>query len=850
MKRKPEKALTKTYAELRSGIVHDVHYDLSFSLDGASHDFSGSAKIEFQLSRNNRVSPAGALTVDFREGSILKVSANGDDIAPNYNGFFLTVPKNKLKVGTNLISIDFKHPYSKSGSGLYRFKDQEDQRTYIYSDFEPNDASLVFPCFDQPDIKATYTVSAEVPESWVVISSTREEDVKSTGNGKRIWHFPKSALFSAYIFSLHAGDYKVWEDKTFKIPLRLFARRAFAKYVDVKEWFLITKQGFKFYEDYFNYPYPFKKYDQLIVPDFNSGAMENVAAVTFAERLIPRGESTRRQKKSRAEVILHEMAHMWFGNLVTMKWWDDLWLNESFATYMAYVAMHEATEFKEAWRSFFEEEKGWAYWEDQLVTTHPIVAKVSDTEQAFVNFDGITYGKGAAVLKQLSFYLGEKNFRDGVRSYFKKYGYKNTRMKDFIGALAAQANVTLSRWTEEWLKKAGLNTIAVRYECQNGKTARFELDQMYDYRDCGLREHKTELALYDLKREGIVLGRREPYLYSQKATPIAALNDQPCPLMIYPNHGDYDYVKVKLDPQTLSALENHLSRIQDSFSRQLFWQSLWDMVRDATLSLPDYFKLLFIHLENEDDIQIATMVALRLKSAIYYFPETPAKKEMVQKLELFIWNKLKSARAAAGTADFQKLWFDVYVGISDSKEALENLSKMLSGKIVFKGFELDQYRRWGVIVQLHRKGLKDAEFLRKKELEKDSSEDGEKMSIAAVASQPDGGIKREWFRKISDPKSDLSLARLRVAMTYLFPSDQDRFRDQFAEDFFENLSPLSKTKENAFLKSYSMSLVPAVCTQESIHRLKVFISKHKNLPPAVMKQLRVAHQEDERCFKM
>ncbi|MEK7791160.1 MAG: aminopeptidase N, partial [Deltaproteobacteria bacterium] len=812
MNRKPEKALTKKYAELRAGIIRDVHYNLSFVLDGESDDFHGSVNIEFQLLRNRKE----PLTIDFREGSVLKVSVNNADVLPDYNGFFITIPQNKLKAGVNRFSIDFRHPYSKSGSGLYRFKDQEDQRTYIYSDFEPNDASLMFPCFDQPDIKATYAVVAEVPESWVVISSMREENVRSAGKGKKIWHFPRSALFSSYIFSLHAGDYRVWEDKTFKIPLRLFARQAFAKYVDVKEWFLISKQGFTFYESYFDYSYPFKKYDQLIVPDFNSGAMENVAAVTFAERLIPRGESTRRQKKSRAEVILHEMAHMWFGNLVTMKWWDDLWLNESFATYMAYVAMHSVTEFKEAWRSFFEEEKGWAYWEDQLVTTHPIVAEVPDTEQAFVNFDGITYGKGASVLKQLSFYLGEKNFREGVRNYFKKHGYKNTRMKDFIGSLALSANISLDRWTEEWLKKAGLNTIAVRYECQNRKTARFELDQTYDLRECGVREHKTELAFYDLKKEGVVLSRREPYLYSAKATPIAALNGQPCPLLIYPNHGDYDYVKVKLDRQTLSALENHLSRIQDSFSRQLFWQSLWDMVRDAALPLPDYFKLLFTHLENENDIQIATMVALRLKSAIYYLPEAVTlspkgeesprlKKEMVQKLERFLWNKLKSA---PGKSDFQKLWFDTYVGISDSKEALKNLLEMLSGKIVFKGFKLDQDRRWGVIVQLHRKGSPDSESLRQGELKRDSSEDGQKMAIAAIASQPHPEVKREWFDKVSDPKSDLSLARLRVAMTHLFPSDQDRFRDQFAKDFFENLRPLSKTKENVFLKSYSISLVP------------------------------------------
>ncbi|MGH8548721.1 MAG: M1 family metallopeptidase, partial [Methylococcales bacterium] len=359
------KNLSQDVAVDRSGRVEEVRYQLFFKLDGVEKEYRATETLQFDLRDNNQ-----PLTLDFSDGKIVKLQVNGREV-PNfeYNQYFLTLTPAALAVGPNSLMIEFNHSYSSTSAGLYRFKDPEDGRVYLYTDLEPYNANSVFPCFDQPDLKARYAVTAEVPSEWTVISNTREESVTPLDAKRSTWTFPETGPFSTYVFSLHAGEYQAWKSNAERIPLRLFARHSLAKYVDAEEWFRITQQGLQFYQNYFSYPYPFKKYDQLLVPDFNHGAMENVASVTFSERLVQKGKSTRDEREARASVILHEMAHMWFGDLVTMKWWDDLWLNETFATYLSSLASYEATEFKQAWQSFFRGKQR-AYIEDQLVTTH------------------------------------------------------------------------------------------------------------------------------------------------------------------------------------------------------------------------------------------------------------------------------------------------------------------------------------------------------------------------------------------------------------------------------------------------------------------------------------------------
>jgi aminopeptidase N len=461
LERKLEPYLEQGYAVLRKRQISAVSYQLHVELDEASASFTGEIKIDFTLAKNNKM----PVTVDFDGGQVLSVQLNGKPISWQHEKWFIRLAPELFATGKNNLQIHYRHAFATAGDGLHRYQDQQTGNVYLYSNFEPFNAHKMFPHFDQPDIKATYTLDVVAPEKWQVISTTRETHVDSQGD-KKHWLFPQTPVMASYVFSLHAGPYAVWEDKAGDIPLRLFARQELAQYVNFKEWFLFTQQAFAFYNQYFNYPYPFAKYDQLIVPDFNSGAMENIGAVTFNETYISRGQKTYLQRMRNDNVISHEMAHMWFGDLVTMGWWNGLWLNESFATYMASLQQANNSEFKnDAWSVFYADMKQWAYTADQQVTTHAIELPVANTAVAFTNFDGITYGKGASVLKQLAIYVGEDNFRQGVATYLKKYAYSNTRLKDFMDEVAAPAKQDLFGWSQEWLYKAGLNTIRVDYEC-------------------------------------------------------------------------------------------------------------------------------------------------------------------------------------------------------------------------------------------------------------------------------------------------------------------------------------------------------------------------------------------------
>ena len=419
--------LTKEHAQARSARISEVTYALEFELDGEAPEYAGQVTITFKLGDVQE-----DLSVDFFGGAVSSVQINdrmlatshaeqgagdvdaSDRLIAPYNGFYLSLPAQALHTGMNVVDIGFTHPYSSDSSGMYRFRDPVDDRDYLYTDFEPYDQNRLFPSFDQPDLKARYSTQVSVPANWQVISIVAESSIVEQG-GRKLWTFPPSAPISTYIYALHAGEYQRWESSAGDIPLRLFARASLAEYVYPDDWFIPTIQGFDFFQRYFDIPYPFGKYDQVIVPHFNAGAMENVGAVTFSERYLRRGTVTRADRRSLASVILHEMAHMWFGNLVTMDWWNGLWLNESFATFMATLAMMEATEYTEARQVAYRRTIG-AYRADERDTTHPIEMPIADTDTAFANFDAITYSKGSATLFQLNHLVGPEAFGAGSAS--------------------------------------------------------------------------------------------------------------------------------------------------------------------------------------------------------------------------------------------------------------------------------------------------------------------------------------------------------------------------------------------------------------------------------------------------
>ncbi len=839
----------------RAQQVRDVAYDLDVELVPAAPQMQGQVKLSFNLLHRDT-----DLTIDFRGGEVLGVKWNGKPFTNfKYNSEFLTIPREALVVGPQVAEITYSVPYSRMGSGIYRFKDPEDQRVYVYTDFEPYDASLFMPCFDQPDLKATYLLSVMAPADWTVVANTKESQVERAGAEFKKWFFPRTAKFSTYILALIAGPFKIWESKAGDIPLRLLARQSMAKYVDPEEWFSTTKQGFKFFNGYFDYKYPFKKYDQAIVPDFNAGAMENVAAVTFSERFVRRGKPTRSQRMDLAGVILHEMAHMWFGNLVTMKWWNDLWLNESFATFMATKALVAATPFKDAWTPFAVEEKEWAYWEDQLVTTHAIVTPVENTDRAFANFDGITYAKGASSLKQLNFLLGENVFRDGVRRYFKKHAYGNTELGDFMGALAEASGRNLNQWTKEWLETPGLSRIRSEVVCQSGRIERLSIVQTPPIEFPQARDQRLKVSLWYLDSKGALRPKVVRAVEVREKMDMADLKGQACPELVFANAEDHAYGRLVLDEKSLAAVMKHGAGIADDEVKGVLVASIWNQVVEGELPVQSFLALAQRMLPSIKNLDIARGVSERVVGrgaaefrAISYLPRTTPSEARERTAQVESWVQLYARlldRAEPGS-DWQKLWMDGFAHLAESRAALSRLESWLSGRETRVQKSMDQDRRWFVLTAIRRFGGDPEGALIAAEKARDSSSRGYEASLAAEAIFPNPLAKRGWLERMTAPQQ-MTLAQIRSVARNLLPEEQDQSRSALEKPILDVLGKLKSTDEAELASTLARFATPSRCDGASADTLGQFIEKHDRpeFSRAALKSLKVQRQEAQRCVR-
>jgi aminopeptidase N len=847
LKRAEVSYLNESYARLRKKQVDDVRYKLIFNLSADENEFLGSAEIEFELLNTNQ-----ALTVDFTNGKVEELILNGSVVDFTYNNWFISIDESLLERGPQHLSIKFSHPYSLTGSGLYRSIDPEDGFAYIYSDLEPYDANRIFPSFDQPDLKATYDMQVEVPADWQVITARRESEIIEKGE-RNVWGFPVSDNFSTYIFSLHAGPYKVWEDNSASVPLRLMARQTLAKYVNVEEWFEISRQGFEFFEKYFEVDYPFHKYDQIIVPDFNSGAMENVGAVTFSERYIKRGSYTIEERERIANVVLHEMAHMWFGNLVTMDWWNGLWLNESFATYMAYLAATENTKFKQSWHTFYSRTKLWAYNTDEQVTNHPIELPVNNTESGFANFDGITYGKGASVLKQLSYLIEPEVFRQGVSQYLKDKSYGNSVLDDFMSAMEKSSKRDLDEWTRQWLYIKGTNKITTNYQCEDGKISKFALTQESQEAESELREHRLQLGLYNVAENNkIKLVETLAATIHGSSTDIYDLIDLPCPDFVYPNHDDWAFVKVALPERELAILKSNINGFSDPMIRSMLWRNLWEAVRDARLPLTEYAEIVLANISAENDLKTLNQVTGSISSTLSYLylfqmDDAAIRDRYLRGFESLAWNKLSELD---GQVDLQMIWFDHYLYIAHSAESLARLKSLLNGELKIARLNPDQDRRWAMVHRLSAHAYMGIEDVLERERKRDPSSSGEKAYIAAQSAAPNIDNKETWLQEIQKENTDLALAKLRAAMGSLYPAYQVEYRKALLAEALRPLAQLDTAKDQHFLRFYARSLLRGYCSGASNTALKNAISENSNSSLGTTKALKIALQDDQRCLSM
>ncbi len=842
-RRENSPGLSESYAAFRKKQIADIHYEIDVDVNRAQ-SFMGRVGIHFDYTNVNNM----PVTVDFDAGEISSVLVNGKEVTWTYDQWFISFPADTFNQGKNTLFIEYERPYSDSGNGLYQYVDGKTGRRYLYSNFEPYNANKLFPHFDQPNLRATFDVSVNAPSEWHVITSTRESEVIDKGEYNR-WLFPTSANMPSYIFPLHAGPYYMWESEG-AVPLRLFARQEMAEYVAAENWFLYTEQSFGFFNQYYDYPYPFKKYDQIIVPDFNAGAMENLAAVTFAERLVSRGKKTEQGNLRIANIIAHEMAHMWFGNLVTMDWWSGLWLNESFATYMGNLAVSQSSDFKNVWLNFHIGMKQWAYYSDKLPTTHAIDLPIHNTTEAFTNFDGITYGKGASVLKQLPFFIGEENFRKGVAQYIKKHEYGNTALNDFMSEIEYAAQVDLSSWTEDWLYKPGLNTIKAEFECDDAEhLSKLSIVQTAPESHPTLRQQRVGISLYDFQEDGSF---KEVFLmaeYSGAETALSFVEPLACPELVFPNAEDMAYVKVSLDKKSQATLIEYLHGIKDEMVRLMLWESVWEAVKDKELSLSEYVDFVSINLTGEKNEKSLERIIFNLIRAYDYATRLalgePSYLLARQKIESLIHAKL--VQMAPGS-DIQKHYFDKYLAVVHSQKALGELRGLLSGENTIDGLALDQDMRWQMILRLNQYGYKDYIGLAEKEIQKDESNAGKLMEIAAEVIRPDGNVKQRWLDILGSHNSGLKFGEERSAMKNLFPSSQAAIQEQYLTQLIQLAKDTLPNKSDQFANQFSR-LFLGLCSEKSREILQALIAESSE-SPILVKGLKQALFENKQCLAL
>ncbi|HUP56271.1 MAG TPA: aminopeptidase N, partial [Bdellovibrionota bacterium] len=864
-----------------------VAYSLWLKVGAEGEDFDGRVVIQFETKKpaKNRKAPS-QLPIDFTGGAVKALSVNGTVIQPaaRYDGRQIVVESSELRDGPNRIEISFTHPYSNNGQGLHRSKDPKDGEVYLYTQFEPFDANRMFPCFDQPDLKATYEMTVEVPAGWTVISNTREREI-NTVDGRKAWAFPRSPVMSTYLFALIAGPWASWKGDADGIPLRLFARKSVAEFVDEKGWFDVTRKGFSFYQEEFGVPYPYVKYDQILVPDFNAGAMENTAAVTFSEdRYVFRTRESQMRYQGRASVILHEMAHMWFGDLVTMRWWNGLWLNESFATYMASLAQAEAIGDKSAWLSFFGISKGQtAYHEDQLATTHPIEVPVPATDTARTLFDGITYGKGAAVLKQLRHFVGEEDFREGLTRYFTRFASKNTSVADFMRMFAEASGKDLKTWEKQWLRTTGMNTVRTTVTCDaDKKISKLVISQGNAEYSSELRTHKAELALYD---EPPADGKTKlkpattlEVAYWTAETDVPEAVGKPCPAFVFPNNGDHDYVKVLLDPASAQFALKNAGRFRDPLMRQMAWHTLWESVLDGNLKARDWLDAVVAQLGHETEPVIVNRVLARaLDSKILRqggdqglnrvsalrLLASPAREEYAARLDTLARAKLG---ASAPGSDLQLVWYQAVMDAAVKPDTIAFVRSLVPEKGKkghrISGMRIEKDRRWEAILALSRSGAPDAAEIIKRELEEDPSDAAKRALIRAEAQMPDPATKKRWLDRIvsfpdyegqlstlSGDPDKLPISKLREAGRFFHQLGQEELTRQSVEPYFQLLAKLPKVRDEEFALRLVGPMFPMLCDPAIGERASQMIRENSDLPATAVKALRNNVQENLRCAK-
>jgi aminopeptidase N len=804
--------LTRAEAQLRSDLLSTNTYRVEVDLTGRRDidpetTFVSTSEVSFSTRRRGRTH------IDLIGERVLAASL--DQVALDTEAFASSRFPLVVEPGDHQLTITAVYRFSRTGEGLHRFVDPSDSRIYLYSQFEVSDARRVFACFEQPDLKARFQIAVLAPKSWTVVSNGSQTDRTELDQDYARWDFAETEPISTYLTAVVAGDYYSINDSYAGaggwVPMTLMCRQSLVPDFDTDRILTTTKSGFEVFERDFGVAYPFGKYDQVFVPEYNGGAMENVGCVTLRDDYLFRSKVTSASYEGRDNTILHELSHMWFGDLVTMKWWDDLWLKESFAEWASHYSMSQSGDDPDhPWAAFCNSRKNWAYRQDQLPSTHPIAADMVDLEAVELNFDGITYAKGASVLRQLVAFVGLGDFLSGVRAYFHEHAFGNTQLRDLLTALQKSSGRDLTRWSDEWLEKAGVNTLKPVVEAAgDGTFASLEIEQTAPTDWPTLRSHRIAIGLYDLSDGELRRRSRIETDVTGARTAILELVGEQQPDLTLVNDDDLTYAKVRLDSRSLRTVLDHIHQLRSPLARAVCWGATWDMCRDAELPAADYVELALRGVGDESDLTaVGAVLAQGLKAAVD-FTDIGERDAVRARWEEGLLDLLTASQPGS---DHQLALAKAYPAAVRSASGSTRLSEWLAGTDVPDGLAIDTQLRWTVVTNLARLGA-IAEAAIDAELRSDPTIMGAEHAAGARAAQPSEHAKAAAWRLAVDEDSIPNETHKRICLQFWQPDQEavlapylDRYL-QVAEDISDSRDGWA-TKGVALRKNVLVSLFP------------------------------------------
>ena len=822
--------LTRVEAIERAQNIAVDSYDVTIDVTTGPEVFRTSTTVVFSATTGY------STFIDAITTTVHSVTLNGVELDPSAVSNNVRITLDNLQE-QNTLTVVADAAYTNTGEGLHRFVDPVDHEVYLYTQFEVPDSRRMFAVFEQPDLKATFAFTVIAPKEWVVTSNQPTPSPTPLTDSAAVWSFEPTPRISSYITALVAGPYDVVRSELTSrdgrvIPLGVFCRKSLAVFMDADYIFEKTRQGFAFFEEKFDYPYPFAKYDQLFVPEFNAGAMENAGCVTFTESYVFRSKVTDAIRERRVVTILHELAHMWFGDLVTMRWWNDLWLNESFAEYASTLATAEATEWHEAWTTFASMEKSWAYRQDQLPSTHPIVADIPDLDAVRVNFDGITYAKGGSVLKQLSAWVGQDHFLAGVSQYFKKHAYGNTELVDLLRELEATSGRDLGTWSKLWLETAGVNTLRPELSTDaDGTITQLSILQTAPAEWPTLRPHRMAIGFYSLIGGKLVREHRIELDVDGESTEVAEAIGKKRPDLLLINDDDLAYAKIRLDEQSLSCAIANLKDIEDPLARSLVWGAVWDSTRDAEVPGRDFIDLVLGNIATETESTVVRTVLGQLLLVATSYVDPTTRQGQIDRVADQLW---ELATLAPAGSDNQFQFLRNFAQLANTSAHLDVIEGLRSGDNTLDGLDIDTDLGWELLISLAAGGRATASEIDAYLAEDNTATGGQSAAHARAALSGKNDKQAAWDSVwVEDDKPNLIV---RATGLGFGKAHNPEILKPFVSQYFNSIDTIWDTRSYAIAEELVESYYPAVLANDELAQAtRNYLATHT--PPAPLRRL-------------